>query len=169
MKKLTLILAFIGMITLNSCSNDDDVDNDTIAHAIEFPPVNFNSAGGYGVFLNYPQIYSSDMVLVYRLAGNDGGLDVWSLLPETFYFDDGTLDFRYNFDFTSTNVNVYLEGFDLPGINPNYTSNQIFRVVIIPAYLTNKSVSGKNTVDFKDYNAVVKAYHIKESDIKKMK
>lgn len=167
MKKLTLILAFFGMITLNSCSTNDNVDTNTISEVYEYTNVNFNAAGDYGVFLNFPnQIYPSDMALVYRLSGNDNGLDVWKLLPETFYFDDGTLDFRYNFDFTSLNANVYLEGNDLGSISSNFLSNQILRVVIIPANLINKNATA---ADYSDYNKVLKTYNIDGNNIKKIK
>lgn len=167
MKKLTLILAFIGMITLNSCSNDDDIDNDTISSVIEYTGVNFNAAGDYGVFLNYPQIFSSDMVLVYRLSGvTPQGADVWKLLPESFYFDDGTLDFKYNFDFTTTEANVFLDGNDLGTIDNSFLSNQIFRVVIIPAAFVNKSAVAS---DFSDYDKVLKTYNIDGNNIKKIK
>ncbi len=46
------------------------------------------------------------MVLVYRLTGLDGNKDVWKLLPETYYYDDGTLDFGYRNDFTRVNAVV---------------------------------------------------------------
>jgi hypothetical protein len=36
-------------------------------------------------------------------------------------------------------------------------------VVIIPGYLSNKKAK---SVDFRDYNAVVKAFNIKENQIK---
>lgn len=165
MKKLTLILAFIGMITLSSCSNDED--NDTISSVIEYTGVNFDAAGQYGVFLNYPQIFTSDMVLVYRLSGStSGGADVWKLLPESYFFPDGTLDFKYNFDFTTTEVNVFLDGNDLGTIDNSFLSNQIFRVVIIPGGLVNK---GASIEDFSNYNAVLQKYNIDGNNIKKVK
>lgn len=165
MKKLTLILAFIGMITLSSCSNDED--NDTISSVIEYTGVNFDAAGQYGVFLNYPQIFTSDMVLVYRLSGTtSGGADVWKLLPESYFFPDGTLDFKYNFDFTTTEVNVFLDGNDLGTIDNSFLSNQIFRVVIIPGGLVNK---GASIEDFSNYNAVLQKYNIDGNNIKKVK
>ena len=34
---------------------------------------------------------------------------------ETYYFDDGTLDFGYDSDFTQYDAQVYLFGYDLPG------------------------------------------------------
>ena len=118
MKKITLVLAFIGMITLGSCStNNDDVDNDTIGAVFEYTNVDF-LPNNYTVVLNYPyEIYNTDMVLVYRLSGVFQGDDVWKLLPETYFFDDGTLSFRYDYDFTVLNAEVKIEGYDLPGLS----------------------------------------------------
>ena len=160
MKKIILILAFIGMISLQGCSNNDNTDNDTISEVFEYTNVNF-LPNDYSVVLTYPHsIVSSNMVLVYRLSGSFQGEDVWKPLPETYYFDDGTLDLRYDYDFTRFDSELHLEGFDLAGVTDGYKINQIFRVVVIPGYL-NKN--GK--VDFKNYNAVVKAFNIDESKI----
>lgn len=160
MKKLTLILAVIGMMTLQSCSNDD---NDTIGKVFEYTNVNF-LPNNYTVVLPFPrEIYTSDMVLVYRLSGSFQGEDVWKLLPETYYFDDGTLDRRYDFDFTRFDAEVYLEGYDLAGLNDNLKLNQVLRVVVIPAAFGKKA-----TVDYNDYKAVVKAYKIDEGKVLKI-
>jgi hypothetical protein len=167
MKRFTLILAFIGMITLQSCSvNNDDrdgIDNDTIAEVFEYTNVNF-LPNDYTVVLEFPHsIFTSDMVLVYRLSGSFQGEDIWKPLPETYYFGDGTLDLRYDFDFTRFDAQVYMEGFDLAGVSSSYRLNQILRVVVIPASF------GKNsTVNLNDYNAVVSAFNIDESKIIKM-
>lgn len=105
-KKITLILALFGMITLTSCVREevivtDNIDNDTISEVWEYTNVDFYSGNGYEVFLDYPHtIYASDMVLVYRLAGYGSAGDVWMPMPETYYFNDGTLDFGYDNDFT---------------------------------------------------------------------
>ena len=89
--------------------------------------------------------------------------DIWKPLPETYYFGDGTLDLRYDFDFTRFDAQVYMEGFDLAGVSSSYRLNQILRVVVIPAYF------GKNsTVNLNDYHAVVSAFNIDETKIIKM-
>lgn len=159
MKKITLVLAVIGMITLGSCStNNDNVDNDTISEVFKYQGVNF-LPNDYSVVLDFPHsIYESDMVLVYRLSGNFQGEPVWKLLPETYYFDDGTLDFRFDNDFTRFDTEVHLEGFDLANLSNNVKLNQTLRVVVIPA-----AFGKTNSVDFKNYKAVVKAFHIDES------
>ena len=164
MKKITLIVAFIGMITLQSCSNNDNnIDNDTISEVFEYTNVNF-LPNDYSVVLIYPHsILSSDMVLVYRLSGSFQGEDIWKLLPETYYFDDGTLDLRYDFDFTRFDAELHLEGFDLAGVSNGYKLNQIFRVVVVPGYF------GKNSkMNFNDYKAVIKVLNINESKLIKI-
>ena len=77
MKKITLLIAFIGMITLQSCTVNevqDNVDNDTIAEVFELRNVNFSfnsSTGGYFIYrtLN-PQIFASDNILIYNYLMN---------------------------------------------------------------------------------------------------
>ncbi|KGD68668.1 hypothetical protein B0A61_11800 [Flavobacterium aquatile LMG 4008 = ATCC 11947] len=168
-KKLTLILAFIGMIGLTTaCSNEDDIDNDTIAEAFELRNVNFdfNPADGYTIYraLN-PQIFASDVILIYRLAGTiDSSTPIWQQIPRTLYLPEGELD--YDFDFSKEDFTIYAGGtYDL-ATTPTYITNETFRIVIVPAYLSNK---GASQVDFSDYNAVIKAYNIDESKIKIMK
>ncbi|MEY2631206.1 MAG: hypothetical protein RLZZ469_2104 [Bacteroidota bacterium] len=167
MKKITLVLAFIGMITLQSCTVNEDnvngIDNDTIGEVFEYTNVNF-LPNSYTVVLNFPHtIYSSDMVLVYRLSDVFQGEDVWKLLPETYYFNDGTLDFRYDYNFTRFDAEVYMEGYDLGGLSSGVRLNQVLRVVVIPAAF------GKNgTINYNDYKSVINAYNIDESKIIKM-
>lgn len=166
MKRFTLLLAFIGMISLQSCTVQDDVDNvdyDTIGEVFEVTR-SFNSTNNYSSLINFPHIiYPSDMVLAYRLDGVVNGTDVWKLLPQTFYFADGTLDFRYEFDFTQYDINIYMDGFDLATVSPNYRNNQVFRVVIVPANFSNRV-----ELNTQDYKAVIKALKIDESKIVKM-
>ncbi len=168
MKKITLLLAFIGMIALQSCSKDSSnvapVDNDTISEVFEYSNVNFTIDNGYSQLLTYPHsIYTSDMVLVYRLSGYFQGEKIWKPLPETYFFNDGTLDLRYDFDFTRFDTELHMEGFDLPAVSAGYSLNQVFRVVIVPAYF-GKQNKGNVT----DYNAVMTALNLKESNVIKV-
>lgn len=167
MKRITLLVAFIGMITLQSCTVNDDnnnyVDNDTYSEVFEVTR-SFTSANNYSSLISFPHtIFSSDMVLSYRLDAVVNGTDVWKLMPQTYYFNDGTLDFRYDFDFTQYDINIFMEGFDLATVSTNYRNNQVFRVVIVPAAFINKKV-----VNYEDYNAVIKAFKIDESKILKI-
>ncbi len=85
--------------------------------------------------------------------------DVWKLLPETYYFNDGTLNFGYENDFTQFDAQVSLHGYDLAGLNNEYKLDQVFRVVIVPGYFSNRT---STVVDFSDYKAVIKAFQIDE-------
>ena len=171
MKKFTLFLVLIGMLSFQSCTVHDTTpitttDNDTISEVWEFTR-SFNTTNNFSNLITFPHtIYASDMVLVYRLSGVTSGADVWKLLPESYFMNDGTLDFRYDFDFTKYDVNVYMDGFDLAGVSAAYRTNQVLRVVVIPGFFGNKNT---NTVDFNDYNAVLKAYHIDPTKVLKIK
>ncbi|MEO5776491.1 MAG: hypothetical protein ABIQ27_06280 [Flavobacterium sp.] len=166
MKKLTLILAFIGMITLESCTtNNDDIDNDTISEVFELRNINFgfDSQNGYSIYQTFnPQIRLDDVVLIYRLSGTiDSSTPIWQQIPRTLYLDEGELD--YDFDFSKEDFTIYAGGtYDL-ALTPNFLNNQTFRIVIIPGYLSNKM---SNKTDFSDYNSVIKAFNIDESKVK---
>lgn len=170
MRRIILLLTFISMIALQSCTVNETAptplpapDKDTISEVFECT-VSFTTTNNFSTFVTFPHtIYASDMVLAYRLSGIDSGNDVWKLLPETYYFNDGTLDFKYDFDFTKYDATIYMEGFDLPGVSTSYRTNQVFRIVVIPGYFGNKT---SNNVDFSDYHAVIKAYNLDDSKIK---
>jgi hypothetical protein len=168
MKRITLVLAFIGMITLQGCTvneDNDTIDNDTISEVFELRNVNFgfNPNDGYTIYrtLN-PQIFSSDVILIYRLSGLiDSNTPIWQSIPRTLYLNEGELD--YDFDFSSVDFTIYAGGTYNLATTPSFITNQTFRIVIVPGFFSKNS-----TVDFNDYNAVIKAYNIDESKIKRL-
>ena len=172
MKKITFILAFIGMIGQQSCTvneTTDTVDNDTISEVLEVT-TSFSGASNayfYRMVTISPPIYTSDMILVYHLYEVDQtGLDVWRLMPQTYYFDGGG-ELDYNFDFTRFDVSLFMDAnFDMTTLSSAWTQNQTFRIVIVPGYFSGKTSS---TVDFNDYNATLKAFNIDPSKIRKIK
>ena len=167
MKKITLVLAFIGMITLQSCTKTDTVNNTILSEVFELRNINFDFANNsYSIYrtLN-PQINQSDVILIYRLSGTiDSSTPIWQLIPRTLYLTQGELD--YDFDFSKEDFTIYAGGtYDL-SLTPSYITNQTFRIVIVPGYFSNK-MSNKN-FDYSNYNAVVKAFNIDENKIIKM-
>ncbi|GIZ09818.1 hypothetical protein [Flavobacterium sp. UMI-01] len=159
MKKILLLFSLLGIVALQSCT--DEVDNDTISEVFE-REVSFTSANNYSNVINLtPAIFSSDVVLVYRLSGVYQGADVWKLLPESFYFNNGTLDFGYRYDFTKYDVNIYMVGNDLQSVSNEFRMGQVFRIVIVPA-------SFSTSVDVSNYNEVISALNVKENEIKKV-
>lgn len=168
MKKITLVLAFIGMITLNSCTVNevDDApqyDSDTIAEVFEVT-TSFGPNNNYSRLVTFtPPIYSSDMVLVYHLYDVVNGDDVWRIMPQTYYFDNG-VELDYNFDFTKYYVNLFLDSNDnLNNFSSAWTQNQTFRLVVVPG-----SFKMSNKGNFTDYNATIEMLGYKDSKIKKL-
>jgi hypothetical protein len=166
MKRIILLLAFISMIALQSCTVNDNqpapvqTDNDTISEVLEYT-VSFNSGNSYKRLITFNQpIYASDMVLVYHLYDVVNGADVWRQMPQTYYLG-GADELDYNFDFTKYDVNIFLgANFNLNTLSAAWTQNQTFRIVIVPGYFGNKKV-----IDYSNYNAVVKAYNLDDSKI----
>ena len=164
MKKIIALLAVVGMFSLQSCTTTNDanyVDNDTISEVFEVT-TSFNSTNNYSkiVPLN-PPIFTSDVVLVYRLSGVYQGQDVWKLIPETRFFADGTMDFGYDYDFTINDVNIFMVGNDLLTVTDEYRLNQVLRIVIVPGRFA--AAINKN-----NYAAVISTLNIDESQIKKI-
>lgn len=178
MKKILpfILLAGIGFLAY-SCDNNDDVvvqnpvDNDT------FPIMN-DATGTFSTTNNYAlaadiNIQSTDVVLVYR---KDAG--VWQQIPKTVYVDNATSPsarrFEYNFVFDTKTVEVRIENanFSLATMSSaevnKYLNNQTFRIVLVPADQGKSTgkIAAKASVDYSDYNAVVKYYNLDESKIK---
>jgi hypothetical protein len=162
MKRIILLLAISTTFLFQGCTTNEEIKADLLAEVFEVR-ASFTAANNYSrlITLN-PPIYNSDMVLVYRLFDVINGQSVWRQLPQAVYIAQGELD--YNFDFTRNDINLFLESdFDLATLGATWAQNQIFRVVIIPGYFSNKN---NKAVDFNDYNAVVKAFNIKNSQVK---
>lgn len=154
------LIAFFGLFVI-SCDNRDEViqnpDYDTYSVVIDIKNVNFLPANAYSVTRTFANpLFDSDVVLIYRQDGTTtNGSPVWQSIPRTLFLTGGD-ELDYDFDFSKFDVKLYVDGtYDL-ATTPQFTNNQTFRVVIVPA-------SFKTTVDFSDYNAVIKAFGIDDS------
>ncbi|QYJ68161.1 hypothetical protein [Flavobacterium litorale] len=151
MKRIFLLLSVVSTLVFTSCNNDDDIiDTDTISEVFEVPNVNFIADGDFTVTIPLePQIFTSDVVLVYRLSGTDPlGDDIWEQIPTTYFLDEGTLD--YFTDFSRNSVSIYLDAEFDPLLRQDFSLNQVFRIVIVPGFFSN-------SVDVSDYDAVMNA------------
>lgn len=171
MKKILTLFAVVGLIAFSSCEGPEGPPgppgDQVVAPVIE-REVDFNPTG-YSVIIPFPaKIYPYDVVLVYHLYEVNNGNKVWRLIPQTYYMSDGgALDFNY--DFTVNDVSIWLAAdFPLNTLSPDWTQNQVFRIVIVPGekLATGKSV---NKMDYSDYNAVIKKYNIDDSNVKSVK
>ncbi|MFT5964653.1 MAG: hypothetical protein ACI9L6_001399 [Flavobacterium sp.] len=163
MRKISTLFAVIGMILISSCEGPQgppgfDGQDGLIAEVFEVT-TSFNSANNFSkVVVLTPTIYASDVVLVYRLVNVFQGQDVWKLLPDTHYFNDGTRDFSYDFDFTISDVNIYMVGNNLETVADQFRLNQVLRIVIVPGSFS--AAINKNS-----YTDVMAALNMKESQV----
>jgi len=117
------------------------------------------------IFPDNIEVFESDIVLVYILWEQteiDGEpADVWRLLPQTAVFDEGIL--QYNFDYTFADVLIFMEGTLDPNLyQPEDTDNQVFRIAVLPADLVTKK-----SVDISDIGSVLNSLQINPTTIQK--
>jgi hypothetical protein len=171
MKKALVYLLVVFSLTFTSCIGPQGMSGDTgysaEAEVFELRNINFdyNAANGYTIYRSLnPNIYASDNILIYRMTSTiNPQTPVWQSIPRTLFLGNGQ-ELDYDFDFSKQDFTIYAGGnFNLATM-PVYLTNQTFRIVIIPGYFSNKSA--QKNIDYSDYNAVVKAYHIQESKVK---
>lgn len=164
MRKIFTLLC-LTILLVTSCSNDDDVDLDTIARTFEVTR-SFSTSNNFAVEAVVPDnvpVFDADVPLVYILdpitSASENG-NVWEPLPRTFNFDGGGFaTFRFNFIFdeqqNKASIEILLDSDDLGALSSDLTQNQVFRIVVVP------SAFAKNTkVDLSDINAVQSALNL---------
>ncbi|TQI70594.1 hypothetical protein JM79_1514 [Gramella sp. Hel_I_59] len=169
MKKLLSLILIAS--TIVACSSDGEVGPpgppgqdgvNIVGQAFEVE-ADFNDPD-YSVFADIPstiEVLESDVVLVYWLELVDDGTDVWNLIPQTIYFEDG--EFQYNYNHTDFDVNIYLQGnIDLGTLGERYTQDQIFKIVVLPV-----DYAQDNNLDVSDYQSVKTSLDLNESNIKR--
>ncbi|MDT0644301.1 collagen-like protein [Zunongwangia sp. F363] len=114
------------------------------------------------------EVDEDDAVFVYMAWGQYEDPDgvpyyVWRQLPQVIYTDDGE-QIQYTFEYTYFDLNIFLFSSipdeDFETIDPTYTDNQLFRIIIVPADFAENT-----NVDIADYNAVVNELGIDTSEI----
>ncbi|PZD79447.1 collagen-like protein [Mesonia sp. K7] len=108
----------------------------------------------YSTLVDIPtsiDVFPSDAVLVYRLEiaqGTNGPIDTWSLIPQNFFVNQGTIQYVYNH--TDIDVELLIDGnFDLSNLDTGFTQDQVFRFVVLPSdYLQDPNFN------FETYNAL---------------
>lgn len=180
-KYLPLALLAVSSFFVVSCtteSNDVPVqteDHDTISYVMQLTNKNFqynNAAQTYYINQGITGMEKYDMALVYVNTATSGAY-VWQLLPYSDYVTSNPSDnrqFQYSFDHTQTDVQIYASAnYDL-STTPNIISGKTFRILLIPASgQGGKMAPGADTVNYKDYNSVVKYYNIDDSNPKVLK
>ncbi|MBZ9731463.1 collagen-like protein [Salegentibacter sp. JZCK2] len=113
------------------------------------------------------EVLETDIVLIYRLDAvgqlDDGSdVDEWSMLPQNFFTDEGTIQYVFNHTFVDTEI--FIDGnYDLSSLSNDFTTDQIFRIAIIPAdFHENASFDSSN------FGSLMNSLDLKEQDIKKV-
>lgn len=172
MKKILTLFAVIGLIAFSSCEGpegppgrDGDKGEPGYVNEIFEVTINFTNANNYGTtFPLNPVIAKSDNILVYELVNTNSGIDTWALLPQIYYFPNGTA--QYNFDFSFDQFSIFIDSsFALSSLPSSFLNNKTFRVVIIPGAVYGKSA---NKPDNSNYDEVIKRYNIDDSNVKKL-
>lgn len=153
-----------------------------MAQVFEFPAdFEQDSSGTYAVYLNFAaneiSAAESDVVLVYRFRGvytdeNDADVLLWSPLPETLLIDANRI-IQYNFLHSLAEVLIYIDSqFDLTTLSAQQiaalTTQQGFRVVIIPGEFMDGGRTAGPPVDFSNYGEVADFFNIAEADVQKI-
>lgn len=170
MKRFTAILSLIVLMAFQACEGPvgpqgpmgpQGEDGLYVVGQTFEVEITFNEANDYGEvfeFTNEPLV-DGDALLVYMLEASplDNTQFAWRLLPQTFYLDQGIL--VYNFDYTVNDFSIFLDNspIDFATLDPYYTDNVLFRVVVVPSDLTSR-------IDYTNYDAVTEMLGITDDD-----
>lgn len=167
MKRFTAILGLIGIMAFQACEGPagppgiDGEDGINIVGQTFEVEASFNEANNYGAIFEFENepLFDGDALLVYMLEASplDNTTFAWRLLPQTFFLEQGIL--IYNFDYTTTDFSIFLDNspIDFSTLDPYYTDDLLFRVVVVPSDLQAR-------IDYSDYDAVTKMLGLDEDD-----
>jgi len=164
MKKILLTLASVALF-FTSCEGPQGppgLDGINILGQTFERTVNFQfnvESGLQESLITIPssiEVYESDAILVYRLDGQlQNNVDLWSLIPQNFFLSNGRI-IQYVYNHSFFDVLLMIDGnFDLSTVGSEFTQNQTFRFVVVPADFATKT-----GVDIQDYNAVMNALNL---------
>jgi hypothetical protein len=176
MKKFKIIsIVLIAIIGLASCEGDRGPQGEPgvniLGNTTEFT-VDFGNSNEftYEFADDGIEVFESDAVLVYRsnqsIPDSSGPIDVWKLMPQTIYFDNGD-QLVYNYDHTFFDVRIFLDGnFNLSTLAPEFYQNQLFRVVVVPSDFANDPNNNLETYGSLLQEVNNQGYQIEEISIK---
>ena len=150
MKKLVSLLS---VVLFMSCVVEEGIDGRDggliVSNAFEIV-VDYNANNNYEIVESYGfDVLEYDVTLVYILWETDNGQDVWRLLPQSTIFVGGAT-LNYNFDFTRTDVKLFLDGTaNFDNLSTVWTQDVVFRIVVVPA----DNVSGFSNPEMTDFDS----------------
>lgn len=165
MKKLMFLMLLAVSIACEGPMGPEGLpgeDGEIIASKAFEIEVDFNEANNFAHLEEYGfNVLSSDVTLVYVLWDTENGNDIWRLLPQQVFFQEGLM--QYNYDFTNVDVNIFLDAtFDLSALGSQWTNDQVFRVVVVPADIVGRP-------NYADYKATMKRFNLSDKDFQRRK
>lgn len=171
MRKITALVGLIGLMIFQACEGPqgppgfdglDGQDGVNIVSEVFEVEVDFASENNFEeIFTFDPAIIESDVVLAFIQWDADNGNPIWRALPQTTFFEEGVL--IYNYDFTSNDFRLFLDGpLDYNLLGPEWTDNQLFRVVVVPGDFSSARI------DLTNYEAVTSYLGLTDEDFKRI-
>lgn len=161
-KKISLFLS-VPVFFLLSCEGpkgDPGEPGINILGSVFEIEIDFNEGNGFASLFQFPssiQVFDSDIVLVYIQTGVDGGAPVWEMLPDSVFFTDSNEILVYDFDYTSSDVVIFLNGnVEFATLDASWTQNQLFRIAVVPADFAKTP-----GIDLANLNQVMNALQVK--------
>jgi hypothetical protein len=163
MKKLLFLMVLVVGMACEGPMGPEGIpgeDGAIIASKAFEIEVDFTEANNYARLEPYGfSVLASDVTLVYVLWDVKNDKDIWRLLPQQVFFEEGLM--HYNFDFTDVDVNIFLDAtFPLSALGSQWTTDQVFRVVVVPA-------DDIGRVNYSDYNATMQSLKLTDKDFVK--
>lgn len=146
MRKSGIIMSILLVLSLVACKGDrgpqGPAGTNILGQVFE-RTVDFNSGNEFSTLITFPnnvEVFEADAVLVYLLESNDGNVDVWTPLPQTYFTNQGTM--IYSFNHTFIDLSIFLDAdFPLGNLLPTFTQNQTFRIAVVPSEYADDNVS----------------------------
>jgi hypothetical protein len=173
-RKLLPLLLLAVLALFQSCEgpkgDPGPQGGDVLGTTFDIVNVDFTAANEWGYVLNFKdqkiEVLPSDAVLVYVFWNEVGGLKAYRPLPQTAFGNSGLI-VTYNFDRTDDDMEIFVDSnIDRSKLATDWTKGFEFRVVVIPADFLPGRTNAE--VDLSNYEAVVKAFNIDESKVKKI-
>src|SRR6056297_534392 len=161
---------FDGLDGLDGRDGQDGQDGINILGQVFDIEGSFLPENNFEILYEFPQtveVFETDVVLVYLLwdetqDGNGEAVDIWRLMPQTRILDEGLL--QYNYDHTFLDVNLFLEfTINEADLLPGDTDNQVFRIAILPAEMTQGKINTSNI------HSVMGRLNVSEENIQRFK
>ncbi len=132
----------------------------------------FTTANDFRIYFEFPQdkieVFDTDVVMVYRLwekiADPNGDIPVYRPLPQTVFLPAGLM--QYSFDHTFLDASMFIDTqVDRTTLEAKWTTNQTFRVVVIPADFAQNG--RMKAVDYNNYEEVSDLLQIDKRKVEK--